>query len=336
MTDPDDDFVPEHRPPKRRATLGPGHASSTSSSSSSPTSRSFFPPPASQSHTGLTVDVHSKQEKGVSKKRKLSVEESPPTTPSTAAAAEEKLKGGAKQMSDLLKAIKDSQLSETQGKNWKDKKLKKGKVTEYLQERLADQISRCKHRSAFDYLRDHNIDSQPDKVKEYIDTLDAKYGKCLVTDGSGYPQLKVPCSTMTVSSSDARAGKSIGLLQIQTYNLAVILDEIKTDDELIVALEHTIADAARARTVGGHLCKRVCLRSTHISNVSANVNVKFHESCPGMWVIKDKLISFCHCPVGSGNTCMAPGGLFQASASCVVSMRTAVESVIVNTSNVEL
>lgn len=101
---------------------------------------------------------------------------------------------------------------------------------------------------------------------------------------------------MAVSTSDKKAGKAIGLLQVQSYNLAAILDDIKTDHELIQALEQTIADAAEGRTVGGHLCKRVCLNSKHIRNVSANVNVKFHESCPAMWVINDQLISFCHLP----------------------------------------
>ena len=264
MSGNSDDDIVVLPPPKRRKAASEGAATTTSSHS--PAISSFFSPsPTSlSSPAALTVDVH-EQGKGVTKSVK-GVQESPPTTPSTKAAAAEKLKGGAKQMSDLLQAIKNSQLCHTQGKNWKEKVVKKGRVTDYLKEKLADQHQKCKKRSAFEYLRNHNINSQPAKVKEYIDALDTKHGMCLLTEGSGYPQLKVPCSSMTVSSSDKKASKAIGLLQVQTYNLAVILDEIKTDDELIQALEQTITDAAQARTVGGHLCKRVCLNSKHIRN----------------------------------------------------------------------
>ena len=333
----DDDVLAMSPPSKRRKTAVEEPTSATSSSPSSAISSYFTASPRSRPQAGLKVDVQTEVE-GVTKRVK-SAEESPssaPTTPSTKAAATEKLKGGAKQMSDLLQTIQSNQICETQGKNWKDTLVKKGKVAEYLKRKMRDQLDKCKKRSAFDYLRDHNIDSQPDKVKEYIDTLDIKHGKCLLTDGSGYPQLKVPCSAVAASKSDKTAGKSIGLIQVQSYNLAVVLDEVKTDDELVQALQQTIADAAQARTVGGHLCKRVCLNSKHIRNVSANVNVKFHESCPGLWVIEDKLISFCHCPAGGEIMCMAPGGLFQASASCRASMKDSIVSIIGNTSNVPL
>ena len=325
-------------PDSKRRKIAGSDASTPSSHSSSITSY-FSHSPRSRSPTGLSVDVHRQAEEGFIK-RVVKAEESPPssapTTPSTKAAAEEKLKGGTKQMSDLLQAILNSELCQTQGKNFSDRKVKKGKVAEYLQERLQEQTAKCKKRSAFDYLREHSVNSQPDKVKEYIDTLNNKHGLCLLTEGSGYPQLKIPCSSVAVSKSDEKAGKSIGLLQVQSYNLAVILDEIKTDDELTQALQQTIADAAQARTVGGHLCKRVCLNSKHIRNVSANVNVKFHESCAGLWVVNDRLVSFCHCPAGGGITCMAPGGLFRASESCATAVKDSIESVLVHKSNVEL
>lgn len=333
MSDDIDDSIFTLPSPKRpKIASSEARASVASSSHSSRPITSFFPPP-SQSRAGITVDVQGQEDKRVVSR----IEDvSPPTTPSTKAAAKEKLKGGAKQMNDLLRAIQNSELSETQGRNWKDKVVKRGQVTKYLKGKISDQHDKCKKRSAFDYLRDHNINSQPNKVKEYIDALDTKHGLCLITEGSGYPQLKVPWSTAEVSTSDKKAGKAIGLLQVQTYNLAVILTEVKTDDDLIQALEKTISDAEEARTVGGHLCKRVCLNPKHIRNVSANVNVKFHESCPGMWVVNDQLISFCHCPAGGGVTCMAPGGLFQANNSCIISMKDSIQSVLVNTSNVSL
>ena len=263
MSGLDDD---SQQPRKRRKTTSEG-ATGLSSSPSSARITSYFSSSSvsRSSQPGLAVDL-TEEASGVSK-RVVSAEVSPPTTPSTKAAATEKLKGGVKQMSDLLQAIKDSQLSGTQGRNWKDQVVKTGEVTEFLKGKLIDQLSKCKKRSAFDYLRDHSISSQPEKVKEYIDALDSRHGMCLLTDGSGYPQLKLPCSSVAVSSSDKKAGKAIGLLQVQTYNLALILDEIKTDDELMQALQQTIADAAQARTVGGHLCKRVCLNSKHIRNV---------------------------------------------------------------------
>jgi len=237
-------------------------------------------------------------------------------------------------MDSLLQAIKSNQLSKTQGKDWKDKMLKKGKATEYLREKLQEQIHKCKRRSAFDYLRDHSVNSTPSKIKEFIDELDAKHTHCIIAEGSGYPQLKIPCASVGVSKSDKKVGKAIGILQIQSYNLSAVLDEVKTDDDLVEALTRLVADAQTARTVGGHLCKRVCLNSRHIVQVSPNVNVKFHEACPAMWVINDQLYSFCHCPVGNQRSCLAPGGLFAASALCAAAFKESIQCLLLNTSNV--
>jgi len=212
--------------------------------------------------------------------------------------------------------------------------VKHGKVTEYLREKLREQTDKCKRRSAFDYLRNHSLNSDPIKVKEFIDALDAKHTHCLLADGGGYPQLKIPCASVTVSKSDQKAGKQIGLLQIQSYNLSAVLDDVKTDDQLVGALEQLVVDAQTARRVGGHLCKRVCLNSRHIVQVSANVNVKFHEACPAMWVINNQLYSFCHCPTGDKGICLAPGGLFAADASCAAAFQRSIQSLLQNTSNV--
>jgi len=110
----------------------------------------------------------------------------------------------------------------------------------------------------------------------------------------------------------------------------------KTDDELVTALQQLVVDAQTARRVGGHLCKRVCLNSRHIVQVSANVNVKFHEACPAMWVINDQLYSFCHCPTGDKGFCLAPGGLFAADASCAAAFVRSIQSLLQNTSNVNV
>jgi len=237
-------------------------------------------------------------------------------------------------MDSLLQAIETNQLCKTQGRDWKDKMAKAGRVTEYLRDKLQEQIDKCKRRSAFDYLRDHSLNSNPVKVKEFIDALNARHTQCILADGGGYPQLKVPCASVTVSKSDKNAGKQIGLLQIQSYNLSAVLDEIKTDDELVTALKQLVADAQTARRVGGHLCKRVCLNRRHIVQVSANVNVKFHEACPAMWVINDQLYSFCHCPMAGNEICLAPGGLFAADASCAEAFKRSVQSLLQNRSNV--
>lgn len=341
----DDDVQVVDRPTsrKRRRTSSPSRATSESSSSHSLTAddeSSSTPPPSRSSPrlSRLKVNVHSKVEEGELKRVSSAVESptSAPTTPSTKAAAKVKLQGGAKQMSDLLQAVKNLQLSTTQGRDWKDKTVKKGRVTDYLKSRLKDQQDKCTKHSAFGYLREHCINSDPERIKEYIDRLDTQHGLCILPGTVGYPQTKIPCSTVTVSDSDKKVNKVIGLLQVQTYNLAVILDEIKSDDELVAALEKTIADQAEVKTVGGHLCKQVCINSKHIRNVSPNVNVKFHEACSALWVIENELISFCHCPVGGGITCLAPGGLFKASGSCIDAVKSSINAVLRNTGNIQL
>lgn len=320
-------------PPKKRARTSAGFASaSIASYFSSPTSSSM--PSSSSSSTGLTVGTTELTVFGGQQHISGQVEfASPPTTPNTKTSVVEKLKSGAQQMDLLLKAIQASRLSKTQGKDWQMKLVKKGQVTDFLRERLNEQIAQCKRRSAFDYLRDQSISSNPEKVKEYIDALDDKHGLCILAGGSGYPQIKIPSASQTVSQSDQKAGKAIGLIQVQSYNLAAILDEVKTDDELVVSIQATLAEVQAAHRVSAHLCKKVCLNAHHTARVSANVNVKFHESCAAMWVINDQLFSFCHCPSGKG-TCFAPGTLFAADPAIALAFAANVQSLLANTSNV--
>jgi len=158
---------------------------------------------------------------------------------------------------------------------------------------LREMCSGANQSSPFDYLRRQCINSTSSQVEEYIRRLNTKYVLCLLF--TTYPQCKIPCGTITVSASDQQAGKKIGLVQIQAYNLALLLEGCDDDEQLVGRLQQEIDAGGTGLTVGAHLCKRICLNVAHIARLSSHTNVKFHDSCPAYWVINGNLINFCSC-----------------------------------------
>jgi len=282
------------------------------------------PPVVRRSSVDLSEDEESAQRHAVV---------TPPASP-VSKASQEKLAAGTKQYVTLLNAIRESTLCTTHGGDWKNRKVKSGGALTFLQGMVEKQRHVASERSAFRYLFNHTFGSTTeDQVRELVVKLDAKYGQCVILPGSGYPQVKIPCSTQTVTPGDKKANKHIGLIQVQSYNLAEIIHKCTTDQELMLSLEAEIKAVTEQHYVSAHVCKKVCLNINHTLKLTDNVNIKFHDACAAMWVINGVLYSFCHC--SSKGIRLAPSSMF-SDHDCVARFKANLGALGTNTTNVNV
>jgi len=237
--------------------------------------------------------------------------------PKTSAIEATECSFGTKQLSDLLSGIKNRTLYATAGKKWKTQSLG-GKVAAYIRESLSRESTekaRRELRTVFDYLRLHRVQTTEEEAKVFQEQLDVDFGLCRPLSSSGeegkkkagetHPQLKIPDSRRPPQSD-----RSIGVLQIQAYTLASLMQGVNTDEQLMKALENEIKSCSAGTRVTAHLCKRTCTVPKHLLRVPSGVNIAAHETCPAYWLVRGHLHSFCSCP--GEQRCLAPGPRFDA------------------------
>lgn len=214
---------------------------------------------------------------------------------------------GKKQFIALLQAIKSRALYD--GQVEKSKQLSKDEIVPFLQEKLVKARSKISNDlTLFDYLRKHSIDSKNETVEKNIKFLLEKHKPCKVT--LNHHQLKLASSTKEVTPSDSKSNKVRGLIQIQSYNLSVALDQPGMNLSSLKDFLQRSTDADRPYQVGAHLCKRICIQEGHVISLRAVTNFKNHETCPSFWIVRDKLVCLCSCD--EKTPCLAPGPEFNA------------------------
>jgi hypothetical protein len=216
-----------------------------------------------------------------------------------------------RQLLDLKEAIQQGALSRTQGQDYKAQFLRDNELVGFLKGKLTSAKDDTTT-DALGYLAGHKIgDCSPEdfsQAKQHIIQASGGIHRC--DNPENYRQVKIPCSLKKVTASDARANKKIGLLQVQSYVLAYMLqrlDVCATGQDLLSEIDAfiTIDNGEGApRQVAAHLCKRKCSEPSHIALVPDVVNKK-HDYCPAWFICKGKAISFCTCD--EAVKCIAPG-----------------------------
>lgn len=213
---------------------------------------------------------------------------------------EEKAKHGFQGISDLLNAVKNETIYDGQGA--KAKQVKKSDVIGFLRERC---FLETRRESPFLYLNDRVIgEITAEQLKAHLSTLQNRYEDCQLLKRRG--QIRIALSDREPATKDKEVGKIRGLMNIGTYALAHILEQGgDTRETLIEHLENGLNNTTVSKHYA-HLCKKdECINPRHLSHVPASVNIKSHETCPGMWIIHNTLVNCCTCHVGI--KCIAPG-----------------------------
>ena len=221
---------------------------------------------------------------------------------------------GLKQIEALCAALDQSMIYDGQGS--RAQPVDHGQVVKFLQQKLQDARMKLSGQlpsngatpQSFKYLYDHCLGSTRDDVANAIQILNARHLPCLITNN--HHQLKIASGLVSPTPSDKKNGKVRGLIQIQSHNLAMILDREELDFDTLRECLDALSSHNRGFEVGAHLCKQTCLQKGHCKRMGVTVNIKNHETCPGYWLVKGSLVNFCSCDEVQ---CIAPGPFFKAN-----------------------
>jgi len=212
-----------------------------------------------------------------------------------------------KQLQALRKAIVGKTLYKTQGKDYKNHRVKNAMT--FLRERLDTQAKQStKRQETFDYLEHHRVGGGGGgggNVEAAKARLIAHYnGQDMCVVSSGRRQLKLPCADMKASQSDSNKGKVIGVCQVQSPMVEWLLQASNgVQERFLEELDRVVS--AKPVHVAAHLCKRICAVESHVECVPHKVN-KRHDFCAAWWLINGALVSFCQCS-NAGKKCIRPG-----------------------------
>jgi len=200
------------------------------------------------------------------------------------------VKFGKKQISALLESVESLSVFDSQGA--KRQRVPKEEIVEFIRAKLTRQRVKGDKINRFDYVSQQSVGSDKRGIEAAISHLSTRHGECILTES--HHQLKIPSSTVHVTESDRRKNnKEIGVVQIQSYSLALIVDRDKCTYEDLILTLRDFCD--RELLVGAHLCKSKCTQKSHVASVPVSTNIKLHDSCPSYWLVNNQLVNMCSC-----------------------------------------